>query len=656
MNSTPRGGTAPTMASNNDSVSSKITRLHKAVLNSIMAIEERMIRDPRSMNYVIQTARKDMGKWHELISHHPEYYSESSAELITKYNRFLNNQGYPSEYVINDGARTDSDSSATESVTSDISDIDHDMADNVVEIANQTNSEEINNTVKEMSENNPNVSHSIANASNIDNGEHSAMDIDKLNTNTPNTPRVDVNNDDASGSTSASPRTKDIVMPNVPKNPDNRVINNCIVYDMPGEEITAQDDGDDVMVNDAPNNKPNSNINITNENCLQNNEDFQIQNRKRGWTSPQKNANNKKINSDSIPLQNKFSPLANLPTAESTQDQANNVNQGKTPKTSPITLKKPANYRELLRRINEVEKIKCIAKEAGEFLKLHCTTPVDAKKLADYFDKNQNEYFVTSRKTNKPMKVVIKGLPKETDTEDIKEELINKNFRVEKVNQLKKFKTREPLNIFQIHLTLTDNVSEIYKLDTLCYHFISVEEYRSRLHYQCFNCQRWNHGSNGCKLNPRCVVCSENHPSKECPLKGQKSNTPKCANCNGPHTASYRGCPRYPQNIQKSKIQPGKSFANALKSNYENVNKPPPQKTNENDSEISQPPSTVKNNENFPPNNTPINHSEFSDIMAIVAEFRKIFRNMKNIRATVQQLQTAEGAFEKIAILAEALR
>ncbi|GBO18107.1 Nucleic-acid-binding protein from transposon X-element [Araneus ventricosus] len=368
------------------------------------------------------------------------------------------------------------------------------------------------------------------------------------------------------------------------------------------------------------------------------------------------NVPNQNSFSDSIPLQNKFSPLANLPTAESTQEQANNVNQGKPPKISPITLKKPANYRELLRKINEVEKIKCIAKETGEFLKLHCTTPDDAKKLTDYFDKNQNEYFVTPRRTNKPIKVVIKGLPKETDTEEIKEELTNKNFRVEKVNQLKKFKTREPLNIFQIHLTLTDNVSEIYKLDTLCYHFISVEVYRSRIHYQCFNCQRWNHGSNGCKLNPRCVVCSENHPSKECPLKGQKSNTPKCANCNGPHAASYRGCPRYPQNIQKNKLQPGKSYANALKSNYENVNKPPPQKTNENDSEISQPPSTVKNNENFPPTNTPINHSEISDIMAIVAEFRKIFRNVKNIRATVQQLQATEGAFEKIAILAEALR
>ncbi|GBN56332.1 Nucleic-acid-binding protein from transposon X-element [Araneus ventricosus] len=642
-----------------DRVCRDLFRLQKAVMKGIKTIEERGVRDPISINHVLQTTRKDMGKWHDLISHHPVCFNEFSAKLITKYNRFLNRQGYPDEYVLNDGARTYSDSSATVSVTSDISDLDHDMSDNAVEkayIENETNSGEINNTVKEMSENKINVSHSVANVSNIDNGDHTAMDIDKLNINTPNTSRVDVNNDEASGSTSDPPRSKDIVMPNVPKNPDNRVINNCIVYDMPGEEITAQDDGDKIMVNDAPNNKPNSNINITNENCLQNNEDFQIQNRKRGWTSPPKNANNKKINSDSIPLQNRFSPLANLPTAESTQDQANNVNQGKTPKISPITLKKPENYRELLRRINEVEKIKCIAKETGEFLKLHCTSPDDAKKLTDFFDKNQNEYFVTSRKTSKPIKIVIKGLPKETDTEDIKEELINKNFRVEKVNQLKKFKTREPLNIFQIHLTLTDNVSEIYKLDTLCYHFISVEEYRSRLHYQCFNCQRWNHGSNGCKLNPRCVVCSENHPSKECPLKGQKSNTPKCANCNGPHPASYRGCPRYPQNIQKSKMQPGKSYANALKSNYENVNKPPPQKTNENDSEISQPPSTVKNNENFPSTNTPINHSEISDIMAIVAEFRKIFRNMKNIRATVQQLQAAEGAFEKIAILAEALR
>ncbi|GBM19042.1 hypothetical protein AVEN_172507-1 [Araneus ventricosus] len=227
------------------------------------------------------------------------------------------------------------------------------------------------------------------------------------------------------------PNGNTAVKPNVPV---NRVINNCVVYDMPGGEITASDADGDIMNVDLP------------------------------------------------------------------------------PR----------------RQINEVEKIKCLAKEAGAFLKLHCTTSGDVRKLTDYLDKNQNEYFVIPRKAIKPIKVVIKGLPKDMDMDKIKTDLISKKFRVEKVNQLKKFKTRESLNIFQIHLIPTDNIHEIYKLDTLSYHIISAVPYQNRHNHQCFNCQRWNHGSNGCKLNPRCVVCSDNRPSKECPLKGEKDNVPKC--------------------------------------------------------------------------------------------------------------------------------
>ncbi|GBN82874.1 hypothetical protein AVEN_39433-1 [Araneus ventricosus] len=52
-----------------------------------------------------------------------------------------------------------------------------------------------------------------------------------------------------------------------------------------------------------------------------------------------------------------------------------------------------------------------------------------------------------------------------------------------------------------------------------------------------------------------------------------------CANCNGPHTASYRGCPKYPKNITKSRIEPGKSFA-AAASKTVNKPAPPPQAFN----------------------------------------------------------------------------
>ncbi|GBL82401.1 hypothetical protein AVEN_252547-1 [Araneus ventricosus] len=255
--------------------------------------------------------------------------------------------------------------------------------------------------------------------------------------------------------------------------------------------------------------------------------------------------------SNSLPLQNKFNALANLPDMGNNQDPTNAISLTKIPKIPPVTLKKPDNYRKLLKQINETEGIKCNAKEAREFIKLFCESPKDVRNLTDYLDKNNKEYFVIPGKIVKPIKIVIKGFPIDMDLDEIKTELVNKKFRVDKVNQLKRYKTREPLNIYQIHLFPSENIKEIYHLTSLSYHFITVEPYENRQNHQCYNCQMWNHGSKGCKLNPKCVICAGKHPSKECPHKGKKETETKCANCNGPHTASYRGCPNYPKNIME---------------------------------------------------------------------------------------------------------
>ncbi|GBM09467.1 hypothetical protein AVEN_63659-1 [Araneus ventricosus] len=164
------------------------------------------------------------------------------------------------------------------------------------------------------------------------------------------------------------------------------------------------------------------------------------------------------------------------------------------------------------------------------------------------------------------------------DLDEIKIELTNQKFRVDKVNQLKKYRTREPLKIYQVHLLPSENIRDIYNLKTLGYTIVKVEPYENKQSHQCFNCQLWNHGSKGCRLNPKCVVCAGNHASKECLNKGNSDVQVKCTNCNGPHTANYRGCPKYPTNIQRNvksgihKIQPGKSFAASAKPN--DVNKP----------------------------------------------------------------------------------
>ena len=43
--------------------------------------------------------------------------------------------------------------------------------------------------------------------------------------------------------------------------------------------------------------------------------------------------------------------------------------------------------------------------------------------------------------------------------------------------------------------------------------------------------------------NQKCLICGESHSHKGFPNKETRKS--KCANCKGPHVASYKGCPEY---------------------------------------------------------------------------------------------------------------
>lgn len=57
---------------------------------------------------------------------------------------------------------------------------------------------------------------------------------------------------------------------------------------------------------------------------------------------------------------------------------------------------------------------------------------------------------------------------------------------------------------------------------------------------QCFKCQRHGHIAKNCRGPIRCKVCSGSHSYKDCTSRAQ----PRCANCGGPHPASYGACPK----------------------------------------------------------------------------------------------------------------
>lgn len=65
-----------------------------------------------------------------------------------------------------------------------------------------------------------------------------------------------------------------------------------------------------------------------------------------------------------------------------------------------------------------------------------------------------------------------------------------------------------------------------------------VEEY-IEAPMQCFKCLRFGHTARNCVSVSRCKNCGARYCQEECERK-----TPLCANCFGPHQATYVGCPR----------------------------------------------------------------------------------------------------------------
>jgi hypothetical protein len=59
---------------------------------------------------------------------------------------------------------------------------------------------------------------------------------------------------------------------------------------------------------------------------------------------------------------------------------------------------------------------------------------------------------------------------------------------------------------------------------------------------QCFKCQKYGHIGTQCKATTACGYCAQEHNSRDCPLKADRTATRKCAACGGAHEAWNQNC------------------------------------------------------------------------------------------------------------------
>ncbi|GFT39623.1 nucleic-acid-binding protein from transposon X-element [Trichonephila clavipes] len=200
-------------------------------------------------------------------------------------------------------------------------------------------------------------------------------------------------------------------------------------------------------------------------------------------------------------------------------------------------------------------------KAAGKYVKLYTDTQPQHDTLKQLLEVLKYPFYTFTPKHERPIKVVLKGLPRSTTTAEIKSDLLDLGYTINKVTQLTGNITKQLLPVFTISLPRNTFNENIFKLKTLGYLSITVEGFESRGVIQCFQCNQFNHTADHCHLTPKCLKCGEKHQTRDCQIK--RLDTPFCVNCQvHGHMANYSKCPLFPKPRKGTNIKSNPLISN----------------------------------------------------------------------------------------------
>ena len=166
---------------------------------------------------------------------------------------------------------------------------------------------------------------------------------------------------------------------------------------------------------------------------------------------------------------------------------------------------------------------------------------IQFRQIQKYLIASKIEFVSSKLPEDRQIKVVMRGVPMDVSLDELKSELEAQNFDVKMVKRFGS--VAKPMPMCLVLLNNSPNAKDIYEVTDMFFVKIFVESFKKIGPAQCHACQQFGHSSHNCGNPPRCVKCAGEHITKEC--QKTMDQDPKCCNCNGIHTANFRGCPAY---------------------------------------------------------------------------------------------------------------
>lgn len=215
----------------------------------------------------------------------------------------------------------------------------------------------------------------------------------------------------------------------------------------------------------------------------------------------------------------------------------------------PLVLREKHRWQEVTRLLTE-HNVAFIGKTCADGISVRVPTAADYRKATKSLRDKTVQFHAYPLEDEKVLRVVIRGLPKELEVSDIRDDLLTQGFPVLEVHRMTGGRSKAPLDLVLAILERSQEGKRIFQLrEVLNLSGLKVEApKRKGVPGQCHRCQLYGHAARFCEAAYRCVKCAGDHSTSMCNRTRDDPSPPSCVLCGTQgHTANYRGCPKAPK-------------------------------------------------------------------------------------------------------------